>query len=180
MSARAQIAAAALLPLALSGCGIFSAAKPPLPCPKVFLTENTSHLTRFRPGKGRDITDIAFQADMPGYTGSCSYDEKKLTVDLNVAFDVRRGPADQTRKVAFQYFVAIPKLFPSPTGKRIFDVGFAFQPNQGRTRFNDEIEIDLPLAKQTDGPSYEIYLGFQLTPEELAYNRTHRNAAVNP
>jgi hypothetical protein len=159
------------LALALGGGG---GGKPPVPCPKVFLTEDTAHITAFRPGPGRDITDIDFQADLTGYTGSCVYDEKKLTVDLNVAFDVTRGPANATRKVAFNYFVAIPKVYPSAAGKRVFDVGFAFQPNQSRARFGDEIEVDVPLAKATDGPSYEIYLGFQLTPEQLDYNRKHR------
>ncbi len=174
MSARAHIRAAAVaLPLALGGCGLLSGNPPPVPCPKVFLTENTSHLTRFRPGPGRDITDIDYQAEITGYTGSCAYEKDKLSVALNLAFDVTRGPANRTRRVAFDYFVAIPKVYPAKAGKRVFDVAFAFQPNQSRASFGDEIEIDVPLHKMEEGPSYEIYVGFQLTPEQLDYNRAH-------
>jgi hypothetical protein len=168
------MALALVLATTLGGCGLFGSSKPKVPCPKVFLTENTSHITAFRPGPGRDITDVDFQADLVGYTGSCTYDKNKLTVELNATFDVTRGPANTARKVAFNYFVAIPKVYPSPAGKRVFDVGFDFAPNQSRARFGDEIEVDVPLKNLNDGPSYEIYLGFQLTPEQLEYNRAHR------
>ncbi len=171
--ARLSAAVAPALALALSGCGLLSGNPPPIPCPKVFLTQNTSHLTRFRPGPGRDITDVDYQADISGYTGSCAYEKDKVSVDLNIAFDVTRGPANKTRHAAFEYFVAIPKIYPSPAGKGVFDVEFDFSPDQTEARFGDEIEIDVPLKKMEEGPSYEIYVGFQLTPAELEYNRTH-------
>jgi hypothetical protein len=177
-----RLAAAGVFALAmtLTGCSILGSSKPPAPCPKVFLIDDTSRLTAFRPGPGRDITDVDFQAEISGYTGSCTYDRDKMSVSLNAAFDVSRGPANATRKVAFQYFVAVPKVYPDPAGKRVFDVGFAFEANQSRARFGDEIEIDVPLKNPSEGPAYEIYLGFQLTAAELAYNRAHRAAGVRP
>lgn len=163
-------AGAILIALALSGCGMFGKSERMPPCPKVFLASEISTLTRFRPGGGRDLTDVAFQVDLTGYSGSCKYDKNRLTVTLNVDFAVARGPAGE-KEAKFEYFVAIPKLFPSEAAKREFDVAFAFPPNVGSGRFQDQVELDIPLADRNTGPSNEIYVGLQLTPEELDYNR---------
>ena len=163
-------AGAIVLALALSGCGMFGSSERTPPCPKVFLANEISTLTRFRPGGGRDITDVAFQVDLAGYSGSCKYEKTKLTVTLDVNFAVARGPAGGPT-ADFEYFVAIPKLYPSDAAKREFDVAFRFPQNAGRGQFQDEVEIDVPLASRNTGPSNEIYVGLQLTPEELEYNR---------
>jgi len=165
-----RLAGAGALALALSGCGMFGSGERVPPCPKVFLATETSALTRFRPGGGRDITDVAFQVELTGYSGSCKYDKTKLSVELNVDFQVARGPAGG-KDARFDYFVAIPKLYPSEAGKRDFDVAYVFPQGASRGQFRDEIVVDIPLAERNTGPSNEIYIGLQLSPEELEYNR---------
>jgi hypothetical protein len=167
----AGVAGALCLALAAGGCG--SKPRDP-PCPKVFMVDETSQLTRFRPGPGRDLTDVQFEAEVTGYTGSCEYADRKLTIQINVAFAVTRGPANENRQAKFEYFVAVPKLFPSPAGKRIFDVALQFPQNQRRAQFEDEIELDVPIANKAAGPSNEVYIGLQLSPEELEFNRKRR------
>jgi hypothetical protein len=166
-----RLAGAGLLAFVLAGCG--SSDRPP-PCPKIFLATETSGLTRFRPGPGRDIPDVAFEVDLQGYSGSCKYEKNKLTVQLNVDFSVARGPAGG-KDAKFEYFVAIPKLYPNTAGKSEFDVAYVFPPGTGRGQFRDEIEVDVPLADRNSGPSNEIYIGLQLTPDELEYNRRQRS-----
>jgi hypothetical protein len=163
-------AGAILLALVLVGCG--RGDRPP-PCPKVFLASEISTLTRFRPGSGRDLTDVAFQVELLGYSGACKYDKNGLTVTLNVNFAVARGPAGG-REARFEYFVAIPKLYPSSAAKREFDVAYKFPENAARGDFKDEVEIAVPLANRTNGPSNEIYIGLQLSADELEYNRKQR------
>ena len=165
-----RAAGAMVLALTLAGCG--SSPRMP-PCPKIFLSSDISTLTRFRPGGGRDLTDIDFQAELLGYSGSCKYEKDKLTITLNVGLGVSRGPA-AGREARFSYFVAIPKLYPSPAAKVDFDVAYPFPSGQARGEFKDEVEIDIPLAERNTGPSNEIYIGLQLTAEELEYNRKQR------
>jgi hypothetical protein len=165
-----RAAGALVLALVLTGCG--SSERMP-PCPKIFLSSDISTLTRFRPGSGRDLTDIEFQAELLGYSGSCKYEKTKLTITLNVGLAVSRGPASG-REARFNYFVAIPKLYPSPAAKVDFDVAYPFQSGQGRGEFKDEVQIDIPFTDRTTVPSNEIYIGLQLTAEELEYNRKQR------
>lgn len=166
-------AGAIVVALILGGCGLFGGGPRQPACPKIFLATETSNLIRFRPGDGRDITDVQFEAEMLGYSGSCKYDKNKLTIELNVDFAVTRGPAGG-REAKFDYFVAVPKLYPDPAGKQDFDVVFQFPPNARRGQFRDEIVLDFPLADRNTGPSNEIYVGLQLTSGELEYNRKRR------
>jgi hypothetical protein len=167
-------AAAIGLLLGAGGCGAFGSSERNPPCPKVFIAGETADLTRFRSGAGRDITDIEFEAEVAGYTGSCTYTDKKLTVELDVSLQIARGPANASRSVELEYYVAVPKLFPSEAGKRVFPVSVAFEANQTRTRYIDPLVVEFPLAQKAEGPSYEVYIGFQLTREELEFNRNRR------
>jgi hypothetical protein len=164
-----QIAGAFGLALGVCACG--SSSRDP-PCPKIFLAQETSTLTKFRAG-GRDITDVQFEAELLGYSGGCKYDKAKLTIELNVDMAVTRGPVGG-REARFEYFVAVPKLYPNPAGKQDFDVAFVFPQNARRGQFRDEIVLEFALADRNQGPSNEIYIGFQLTEAELDYNRKRR------
>ena len=165
-----RAAGAMVLALVLVGCG--SSTRVP-PCPKVFLASDISTLTRFRPGGGHDLTDVEFQAELLGYQGSCKYEKNKVTINLAVGFSVARGPA-AGRDAQFEYFVAIPNLYPNKAAKMDFDVAYPYPAGQPRGEFRDEVEIDIPLADRNAGPSNEIYIGLQLTAEELEYNRKQR------
>lgn len=167
-----RIASVLALALVLGSCGLVGNKKRPPPCPKVFLPDETSRLVAFRDGPGRDLTDVKFTAEIMGFSGHCSYDDDNLlTVDLTVDFEVRRGTANTTNKAAFSYFVAIPKLYPSPRGKGVFPIEVPFEDKARRLVYRDEVTLELPLKLPYDGPEHEIYLGFQLTPEQLDYNR---------
>jgi hypothetical protein len=169
--ALARAAGALGLALAVAGCG--GGERQP-PCPKIFIASETSVLTRFREGPGRDLTDVAFEAELLGYSGSCRYDKNVLNLEINVDFAETRGPAGEGRRAKFEYFVAIPRLFPDPAGKRVFDVDAELPANQRRIQFRDEIQLDIPVAKPSEGPANEIYIGLQLTPEDLEFNRRRR------
>jgi hypothetical protein len=170
-SARAAVIG---LVLGAGGCGAFGSSVRDPPCPKVFVVGETAELTRFRPGGGRDITDIEFEAEVAGYTGSCSYADKKLTVEIDVALQLARGPANAARAVDLEYYVAVPKLYPSQAGKQVFPVSVSFEPNQSRIRYVDPLVLEFPLAQKAEGPAHEIYIGFQLRRDEIEFNRNRK------
>lgn len=166
-----------LLPLflamgvALSSCGTFSKDVPQHPCPQVLILNDAGHLVRFKPGTGRDITDIQFQAAISNFVGSCEYVKNGVNVDLKVLFAVQRGAASSNPKVSFDYFVALPSFMSNPAGKKIFPVSGTFPDNKSQMIYQDEISMFLPLKNDASGPDQKVVLGFQLTPGELKYNR---------
>lgn len=166
---------AVLLALMLAGCGMFDKKQPP-PCPPISVLADAGDLVRYKPGPGRDITDVVFEAKISNFRGSCSYRDKntKVSIDLAVMIDLKRGPADRDGKAAFEYFVAIPKFHPAPEGKRVLPIQVEFVRNRTRLRVTDALELDIPIANGGKGDNYPVFIGFQLSPEELRENRARR------
>ncbi len=165
---------AVVLPGALAGCGSwFDKPAPPPPCPQVAQVEDASRLTRFS-GAGRDLTDVAFEAELGGMAGSCAYDGNEIDVELSVQFIASRGPADQSRRADFTYFVAIARLDQTVLAREEFDSYIEFPGNQTRAGIVEELAQRIPIESGARGDSYVIYVGFKLTPEELAFNRAQQ------
>ncbi len=133
-------------------------------------------MVRYRPGPGRDVTDVLFSATVVDFRAQCKYNRKRteVDIDLSVVFDVRRGPADSSRKAAFGYFVAIPQFHPAPQGKQVFPTSVDFEGNQTRVRYGDKIELTIPLDPKRSRRKYAVYIGFQLTAAEVEANRRRR------
>lgn len=158
--------------VALSSCGMFEKDLPQYPCPKVLILRDAGHLVRFKPGPGRDITDIQFEAALANFKGTCKYVKGGVNIDLQIMIGVERGAAGKSSDVDFDYFVALPDYRPSPEGKKILPVHGQFQDNLTRLTYQDEVNMFLPLKNNATGPNHEVVLGFQLTPDELKYNRS--------
>jgi len=164
----------AVLLVALGGCSVFGGKGLP-PCPEVAVLADAAKFTQFRPGEGRDITDIVLQGEITGFHGSCAYnkDRGKLTLTLQVQMVFSLGPAAQGRDVKTAYFIAVPSFYPKPEAKRIMPVNFTFANAADHIRITDnEVDVILPakdLAKDLD--KLGVYIGFQLDQPELEYNR---------
>lgn len=167
------VAALLALPL-LASCSLLEKKVPP-PCPPIYLLGDTATLTKYKPGKGRDLTDIEFSAEIQGYSGDCSYDEKGAMVEFQVTFNLTRGPADDDRKANFEYFLAVPLYYPAPSAKAVFPVEVTFPEGANYVRHTDEsVVMRVPVKDKDVIQKYEIYLGFQTSADELEDNRKAR------
>ncbi|CAN0370819.1 unnamed protein product, partial [Discosporangium mesarthrocarpum] len=159
--------------LPVAACGLFEK-DTVYKCPAVFILDDAKDLTKFKPGPGRDITDILFEAEIVNFVGDCDYDEGEAEIELSVQIRVERGPANKGRQVAFDYFAAIPKFSSHSEGKSVFTVTGEFEGNRTRMLYQDDLTMTIPVRAPTDGAALEIVLGFQLTPEELKFNRSRK------
>lgn len=165
------LAAVVVAPLLSSGCSLIDKKAPP-PCPPIYILADAGTITRYRPGPGRDLTDVEAEAEITGYQGGCSYDDKGAEVAIQVRIDAKRGPANVGRKTQLSYFIAIPHFYPAPEAKAVFPVTIEFPEPLTSVRFTDEeVVLRIPVRDRDLIDKYEIYLGFQTTPEELEMNR---------
>jgi len=162
----------------LGGCGVFGKKEPPLPCPPVYLVKQAAFLTQYQEGGLGDITDVRLRNRIVDFKGECTYKRKntELTVVLSVVFDMTRGAANRDRRAEFSYFVAMPKFHPDPAGKRVFGVAANFRENETRKLAVDTVEIKVPIARKGALREYAIYIGFQLTPQQLEDNKRRFDA----
>ena len=174
--------------LALAGCGVYDSMseslfgkEKPLVCPRVSVLLEGASITKFRPGPGRDIIDIIYQGEIRDVTYSCEFDidgdtrAGTVAVELSLVIEAERGAADRERKATFQYFVSIPKFRPLPQGKAIFDTQVEFPGNRSRVTWTDKkVPLEIPLKAGQSGSDFEIIVGFQVSREEMEFNRRRR------
>jgi hypothetical protein len=163
----------ALAALLLASC----AAEPVPPCPSVRIDNATANVTQFRDGPGRDVGDIVYQAEIVTYNGSCTQDleqdEGSAEVEMEVEFALATGPAAPAGELPVYYFVAVPQLFPEAHGKQVFQINRKSAGGAAKAeRWTETIRITLPVTRARPSAAFDIYVGFQLTGDQLAFNRT--------
>ncbi len=147
-------------------------------CPNIVIVKDTAELTAFRPGPGRDLTDVVFDARIDRFDGSCETDVEagvgQVSVDLQLFFEAIRGPANETRQGKFSYYIAIGDRNGKILAKKVFATEFEFEGNRNRIGAAEELTQEIPLRSGDVGDDFDIFVGFQLSPEQLDYNRAKR------
>lgn len=175
---RSTLPVLGLAALALAGCGSssswnpFRSAEPPPACPRAVVVNDLSRLTEFRPGQGRDLSDVVFTAAIERVDASCEYDRRrKVTMQTVVNLVVERGPADRARQAQVTYFVAVADASNQILARETFTTPVKFDGNVTRMQASDEVEQVIQLGGGT-GAGYKIFVGFPLSEEQLQYNRS--------
>lgn len=179
VGAMLRVGAVAGLALTVSACSLAQKDDPSggQACPQVRIDRDTAKMTVFRDGPGRDLTDVVYTVEIADYTGDCTFvkdKEKGTTINMRmkVLFAISKGPAETAPDNKMDYFVAIPAFYPATSAKQVMPVQFKYPQTNVVTMMvrDEEVRLTLPLKdmKTKDMP---VYIGFQLTPDQLAYNR---------
>src|SRR5690606_18410021 len=83
-----------------------------------------------------------------------------------------RGPAATADRQTYRYWVAVVRRGVAPIEKAYFDVDVRWDRGEAVVTRTEEINnIVIPRATaQTSGANFEILVGFELTPDQLAFN----------
>ncbi len=175
--------AAAILALAVAACTVFQEEEPPPPCPRISILGDAATLTRFRPGPGRDLTDVLYEGVVTGVTGSCAYGNagksanRGLSMKVALVIEAARGPANRDGRAAFSYFVGITDSSRKVLNKQRFSVTVVFPGHRTRIVVTDNpVALEIPMKAGQSGQDFEVFIGFQLSRTELEYNRRARKS----
>lgn len=167
----------ALLPLVLL---VFVAAcssdeGPPPGCPVTNFVNDLDHVTAFTDDAVGDLTDVRFDAQLTSLSAICNFESDELVMDIAFQVIASRGPANKDNQAAVTYFIAIADQTGTIIAKETFDNILPFKGNLRRVAIKDEFEPTIPYpADRKTLNRYRVLIGFQLTPEQLAYNRARR------
>lgn len=178
---RLSLALVASLSLALGGCSSLNpfgssekeGGTSQLPCPQVGVLGETDHITLLR-GAGTDLTDIVARAEIGRVVSKCTYNTSDATISVDLAFDgiAELGPAATSRDLVFNVFVAVTRRFDTLDKKQVYQIPVSFPAGQRQARFLKTVDgTILPYGGTADGRIYQVLVGFQLTAEQLEYNR---------
>ena len=95
-----------------------------------------------------------------------------LVVDNRIA--ALLGPAAGGPAVELPYFVAIVGPDQAILAKQVFRSPIEFEKNRRRAGAMEQIDQTIPLAEGQTGADFEVLVGFQLTAQQLDYNRQQR------
>ena len=153
------------------------------PCPLMGVLYDNARLVQFRdPGVER-YANVAFTGEMQGIRGLCRYvgeDPIRMSIEVEMAFG--RGPAAAgEERRAYRYWVAVARRGRAPIAKEYFDVDVRFPRGEDVVTRTEEINtIEIPRANaEISGENFEILVGFELTPEQVQFNRDGKRFRVN-
>jgi hypothetical protein len=184
MRASRVLATATLL--ALAGCETLgftsggtgeapAVARPVVQCPRVATPADTGDLVRFRTPDSRDLTELVVSARITSLSGTCTLVNRNAAVQVTVALGVEamRGPAAPGRTIQVPYFVAVSAPNQEVLDKAVYTLTVEFPQNVQRARMRgEEIRLVLPVNPERPAATYTVHVGFQLTEQELALNRS--------
>ena len=148
-------------------------------CPATGVLSDAASVTKLRPGTSPAMTrpaDIAFQALMSQARLDCNYDRNANTLVVNIKFAIRasRGPGLTGADPQLPFFVAIVDADNNVLVKNVYNSEPQMSGHPAATYTETISNFPVPLAMDRRPSDYEILTGFQLTPDELAYNRLPR------
>lgn len=143
-----------------------------LVCPRVGVLEDASRMVTFRPGEGRTLDDVAYDTEITNATISCRYDKGRVRSDIAFDMDMWAGRAAPLGTAQFRYFVAVTELNTTVITKQYFTVEADFTKKSRDYKSQDVEDIYLDYSKLGRPDLYEILVGWDLSPEQLQYNRS--------
>lgn len=173
-----HFAAAAAVLLLLSGCGGMTAKNQP-PCPPTGLMLDATHLTAFDPVSRTDAAHAVVVGRIDNYRGACRLKDDVFEFALEIEVGGRKGPAapKDLKRAEFPYFVAIIGPDEDVIQRQSFKSLIAFN-KDGFGYSTEKHNLRLPNVDRSEIRQYQVAIGFELTPAQLAFNRGE--AAIAP
>lgn len=169
------VLAGVLLSAALAACDTFGGRE--RACPRVAVLANAERLVKFRPGDGRDLTDVLVTGRVQDVQFECEYEDDVLTVTMLLQMLVNRGPANRDRQAEFQYFIGVVKVLDGEqhvVNKQVYNVKMAFAENSRSALIEGDRSAKIKLDPEELGTSYSLLVGFQLSRKEFEFIQSQR------
>ncbi len=152
------------------------------PCPLMGVLYDSSRVVQFAEPNVQRYANISFTGEMQGVRGLCRYveaDPITMSLDIDMAFG--RGPASTADRQTYRYWVAVTTRGRAPIAKEYYDLDVRFPRGEAVVTRTEHIErITIPRATaDTSGENFEILVGFELTPDQLAFNRAGRRFRID-
>ena len=135
-------------------------------CPSVSILTDATRLTQMQNGR----IDLKAEIRTPALSCSLTGDKAKSHLSFSVKSAIAPTSAATTRTVP--YFVAIISEG-KVIGKEVFQLALPFVGDKRKLMVKEYVDrIEIPIAPNKSADDYAVTIGFQLTQEQVEYNRT--------
>lgn len=140
-------------------------------CPKVGVLADAAQLVEFS-GMERNLGNVVYRAEIVNAAVQCEYSRRGVDLTLTLQFHAARGPSSLGRAYQVRYFVAVTDPSERILAKEMFELPVLFTSAQNEAVLRDKVEqIRIPLKDKQAGMAYQVLVGFDLTTDQVIYNR---------
>jgi hypothetical protein len=145
-------------------------------CPQIEVLEELRSYDDFADQVDPSESTLISRVNIARFNTACNQDVRTVTVDLKINFEGMLGPrgrgsASDKPFFSYPFFVAIAGPNGKVLSKEIFAASITYPPGANRQNYSENMRFILPVENRDQGARQKILVGFQLSPDQLAYNR---------
>ena len=146
------------------------------PCPQIQIVKDLGSLSDFTDDQRTFYENMIAQMDIKKRQSSCELATSSATVDLALLFTGTLGPKARQQKsdkpfLTYPFFVAVTGPNGKIMAKEIFAVSMSFETGETTRTHTEYLRQIIPVRSKETAFQYQVLVGFQLSPEQLNYNR---------
>jgi hypothetical protein len=107
---------------------------------------------------------------MSDIQSKCVYGSQSVTVDIKLSFEGTAGANGPAGTASYPFFVAVTGPGGNILAKEVFAASMDYSRGPNQTYFESMRQI-IPVPSKTAGEQFKVLAGFQLSDDQLAYNR---------
>jgi hypothetical protein len=151
------------------------------PCPYVKVLYDAARYVELKDNK-ETSTAVGYTGEIQGLSSGCAYKSNDpIKVQMELLFALGKGPQASDAQHTYRYWVAVTDRNNEVIAKEYFNLPVTFAPGQDRALVTDKLQgIVIPRIRPTvSGSNFEVLVGFDVTPDMVAFNRLGKRFRPN-
>jgi hypothetical protein len=151
------------------------------PCPFVKTLYDAARYVELKDGKEQSAM-VGYTGEIQGLSSGCAYKtDEPIKVGMEILFALGKGPQAKSSTKTYRYWVAVTDRNKDVIAKEFFNLPVTFPAGTDRVLITDKVQgIVIPRTKATvSGANFEVLVGFDVTPEMVAFNRDGKRFRAN-
>ncbi len=154
------------------------------PCPQVEIVDDLSSISDFTTPKKQVKANLISRVDLKRAESTCKLASRSAIVDLQLIFDGQLGAKGKKKSsdkqfYSYPFFVAVTAPSGKIMAKEIFAASLTYGPNETAHSYYEKLRQIIPINKKSQANLYKVLVGFQVTPDQLTYNRENMVPVAN-
>ncbi len=146
------------------------------PCPQIKIIDELSSLSDFKNPKSPKENQLISRVDILKAQSKCKLSSKSAVIDLKLTFKGTLGTKGRIRNsdkpfFSYPFFIAITSPSGEIMAKEIFAASLTYGSGENEHIYFENLRQIIPIKSKDIAKYYKILVGFQLTSDQLAYNR---------
>ncbi len=151
------------------------------PCPYVKALYDAARYVEFDGGKEASAA-VGYTGEIESVHSTCAYKtDQPIKVRVDIGLALGKGPMAAGSSKTYKYWVAVTDRNKAVIAKEYFDLPISFPGGADRVMTHEMLDdIVIPRANaKVSGDNFEVLIGFDVTPEQAAFNREGKRFRVN-